>query len=209
MIGAALRVGSLSYGLSIVLDAYALRLVGAAREAAYFATAPFVGAIAAAVLLGDTLSLADAAVMAVMAAGVALLLREHHAHEHAHEELEHTHVHVHDEHRQHERGPEDPSGEPHSHPHRHAPLVHDHLHVGSSSPAPPLTRTADVVRAGVVARRYVLLLRAAAAIASVRLVTSGTPTRAPSRVAYRRQHSCAPADAPATSRPSTRIVGDP
>lgn len=34
----AMRLGAGSYGLSIVLDAYALRMVGAAREAAYFAT---------------------------------------------------------------------------------------------------------------------------------------------------------------------------
>src|SRR4029077_6767512 len=44
MVG-AIVVGALSYGLSILLDAYALRFVGAAREAAYFATAPFFGAL--------------------------------------------------------------------------------------------------------------------------------------------------------------------
>ena len=36
---AALLLGGVSYGFSIVLNAYALRLLGAAREAAYFATA--------------------------------------------------------------------------------------------------------------------------------------------------------------------------
>jgi drug/metabolite transporter (DMT)-like permease len=36
---AALLLGAMSYGVSVVLDAYALRLLGAAREAAYFATA--------------------------------------------------------------------------------------------------------------------------------------------------------------------------
>lgn len=45
-LAAALVLGSASYGASIVLDAGALRFVGAAREAAYFATAPFVGALA-------------------------------------------------------------------------------------------------------------------------------------------------------------------
>ena len=43
VVAGALVFGSLSYGLSVVLDAYALRLIGAAREAAYFATAPFLG----------------------------------------------------------------------------------------------------------------------------------------------------------------------
>jgi drug/metabolite transporter (DMT)-like permease len=41
-VAGALALGALSYGLSIVLDAYALRALGAAREAAIFATAPFV-----------------------------------------------------------------------------------------------------------------------------------------------------------------------
>src|SRR5690606_25291874 len=49
----ALVLGRLSYGVSVVLDAFALRLIGAAREAAYFATAPFVGALASVLLPGD------------------------------------------------------------------------------------------------------------------------------------------------------------
>lgn len=50
---AALVLGVFSYGVSIVLDAYALRHIGAAREAAFFATAPFMGAIAAIPILGE------------------------------------------------------------------------------------------------------------------------------------------------------------
>jgi drug/metabolite transporter (DMT)-like permease len=49
----ALALGSVSYGASVVLNAYALRLVGAAQEAAYFATAPFLGALAATALTGE------------------------------------------------------------------------------------------------------------------------------------------------------------
>lgn len=125
----ALVLGSLSYGVSVVLDAFALRLIGAAREAAYFATAPFVGALASMALLGDQLRWHDGLAMLVMATGVAFLLRERHGHEHAHEELVHEHLHDHDEHHRHEHQPGDPVGEPHSHSHRHAPLVHDHPHV--------------------------------------------------------------------------------
>ena len=51
----AIVLGALSYGLSTLLDAYALRFVGAAREAAYFATAPFFGALVAVPLLGERL----------------------------------------------------------------------------------------------------------------------------------------------------------
>jgi drug/metabolite transporter (DMT)-like permease len=125
----ALGLGVLSYGISVVLDAYALRMHGAAREAAYFATAPFVGALLAGPLLGERPGGAELAAMVLMAAGVVLLLRERHSHEHVHEPREHEHVHVHDDHHQHEHAPDAPPGEPHSHRHRHAPLVHDHPHV--------------------------------------------------------------------------------
>lgn len=50
---AALVLGLFSYGLSLVLDMQALRLVGAAREAGYFATAPFIGAAAAVPIVGE------------------------------------------------------------------------------------------------------------------------------------------------------------
>jgi drug/metabolite transporter (DMT)-like permease len=128
-VAGALVLGSLSYGVSVVLDAYALRLVGAAREAAYFATAPFVGAVAAVAFLGDSLRGYEVVAMGSMAVGVALLLREQHSHLHEHEPLEHEHLHEHDEHHQHAHAPGDPPGEPHSHWHRHEPLVHDHPHL--------------------------------------------------------------------------------
>jgi drug/metabolite transporter (DMT)-like permease len=125
----ALLLGSLSYGISVVLDAYALRLVGAAREAAYFATAPFLGALGSLALLRDPLRWFAVAAMVSMAAGVALLLRERHRHLHTHEELEHEHLHEHDAHHRHQHGPGDSPGEPHSHLHRHGQLIHDHPHL--------------------------------------------------------------------------------
>jgi drug/metabolite transporter (DMT)-like permease len=131
-IAGALALGSLSYGLSILLDAYALRWIGAAREAAYFATAPFVGALASLVLLNERLRPLDVFAMLVMSWGVVFLLRERHGHVHAHDALEHDHLHTHDEHHQHEHRPDDPAGEPHSHIHRHAPLVHDHPHTSDA-----------------------------------------------------------------------------
>ncbi len=127
----ALLLGALSYGLSVVLDAYALRLLGAAREAALFATAPFVGALLALPVLGEHPSRSDGAAALLMVGGVALLLRARHAHVHKHEALEHDHAHVHDEHHQHAHaeGLVVPPDRPHSHLHTHAPLVHDHAHV--------------------------------------------------------------------------------
>jgi drug/metabolite transporter (DMT)-like permease len=129
VVGAALVLGSLSYGVSVVLDAYGLRLHGAAREAAYFATAPFLGAIGSVALLGERLGSFEALALVAMAAGVVLLLREKHAHRHRHEPMEHEHLHVHDEHHLHVHGPGDPPGSPHAHPHRHDALEHEHPHV--------------------------------------------------------------------------------
>ena len=131
VIAGALLLGSASYGLSIVLDMYALRLLGAAREAAFFATAPFVGALLAIPLLGDRPTMLQAGAAMVMIAGVVLLARERHRHLHTHDPAEHEHVHVHDDHHQHAHDPElgaIAADEPHSHPHRHAALTHDHPH---------------------------------------------------------------------------------
>jgi drug/metabolite transporter (DMT)-like permease len=123
----ALVLGAFAYGLSIVLATHALRLLGAAREAALFATGPFVGALLSIPLLGDRPRLTDAASGLLMAAGVALLLTERHVHVHTHEALEHDHAHVHDEHHQHEH--EGPVVEPHAHLHRHEPVTHEHPHL--------------------------------------------------------------------------------
>jgi drug/metabolite transporter (DMT)-like permease len=128
-IAAALAVGAVAYGLSIVFDAYALRLLGAAREAAIFATAPFVGAAVAVPLLDETLGWRATGAAVVMAIGVAFMLSERHSHLHMHEPLVHEHAHVHDEHHQHEHASDVDASEPHSHLHRHDHLVHAHRHV--------------------------------------------------------------------------------
>ena len=125
----ALLVGIASYGVSILLDMYALRILGAAREAAFFATAPFMGAVAAIPLLGESPGLAHVLSAMLIGIGVFLLVRERHGHLHAHEEMEHDHAHVHDEHHRHEHDASESPGEPHAHPHRHVALVHDHPHV--------------------------------------------------------------------------------
>ena len=129
---AALALGALAYGASVLLDAFALRLLGAAREAAFFATAPFAGALLSVPVLGERLGALQLAAGAVMTVGVGILVRERHGHEHTHEALEHSHRHVHDAHHQHPHpGGLDPDG-PHAHPHRHAALTHAHAHVSDA-----------------------------------------------------------------------------
>ena len=74
LLAPALMVGFLSYGVSILLDVYALRLLGAAREAAFFAMAPFMGAAMAIPILGDRPQPGDLIGGAIMLAGVSWLL---------------------------------------------------------------------------------------------------------------------------------------
>jgi len=124
---AALALGSVSYGASLLLYLRAQRALGAARQAVLFAAAPFAGALASVPLLGDRPSALDLAAAALMALGIAGLLRARHAHLHTHEPLEHDHLHVHDAHHPHAHQPG--VAEPHSHPHTHEPLEHEHPHV--------------------------------------------------------------------------------
>jgi drug/metabolite transporter (DMT)-like permease len=126
---AALGLGSVSYGISVVLDTYALRFVGAAREAAYLATGPFVGAAVARVIWSTPVRWYEVLAMTSMAAGIVLLLRERHSHRHTHEAMTHEHVHWHDEHHGHPHEPGMPAGEPHSHAHQHSEVIHEHPHM--------------------------------------------------------------------------------
>ena len=122
-------VGFLGYGVSLALFVVALRHLGTARTGAYFSTAPFIGAIAAVMLLHEPVTLQLLAAGILMGFGVWLHLTERHEHEHRHEPLEHVHAHVHDEHHQHTHGVGDPTGEPHTHRHRHVRLRHRHPHM--------------------------------------------------------------------------------
>lgn len=121
-------VGFLGYGVSLALFVLGLRHLGTARTAAYFSLAPFVGAVLAVLMLGETLSVKLLIAGGLMGLGLWLHLAERHEHEHAHEAMEHEHRHDHDEHHQHEHDPDAPLGEPHTHWHRHKPLLHRHPH---------------------------------------------------------------------------------
>jgi drug/metabolite transporter (DMT)-like permease len=126
---AAMALGVVSYGLSVVLAVRAMRALGAARQTAFFATAPFIGAVAAVPLLGERLGPGEIAAGGVMALGTGLLLTERHRHWHVHEPVVHEHAHVHDEHHRHAHREDETSREPHAHAHEHAPLGHAHPHV--------------------------------------------------------------------------------
>ena len=122
-------VGFLGYGVSLVLFVFALRHLGTARTGAYFSTAPFLGATAAVLFLGEAVTIQLGIAGLLMALGVWLHLTEIHEHEHEHDLLEHAHPHVHDAHHQHAHELGTPPGEPHTHTHRHVRLRHKHSHV--------------------------------------------------------------------------------
>jgi hypothetical protein len=127
-IAAALVLGAASYGASLVLYVIALRHLGSARTGAHFATAPFIGAVAA-IALGEPLSAPFMVALAMMAAATWLVLTEQHAHAHAHARLEHAHRHRHDAHHRHWHDFPVAEGEAHSHWHVHEPLTHSHPHL--------------------------------------------------------------------------------
>jgi drug/metabolite transporter (DMT)-like permease len=121
-------LGMFSYGLSLVLFVLALRNIGAARTGAYYASAPFIGAVLAVLSFGEPLTGKLVLAGTLMLAGLWLHLTERHEHEHEHPALAHAHRHRHDLHHQHRHGQDDPAGEPHSHRHVHLRLRHSHRH---------------------------------------------------------------------------------
>ena len=126
-IGAAMLLGLLSYGVSLVLFVVGLRHLGTARTGAYFSVAPFFGAVLA-LLMGAPLTLPFTVAGLLMAFGVWLHLSEKHTHRHTHERIEHQHEHEHDEHHAHSHGDAFRPGKRHSHPHHHEPITHEHAH---------------------------------------------------------------------------------
>jgi drug/metabolite transporter (DMT)-like permease len=123
---AALLLGSLSYGISLVLFIMALRSLGSARTGAFFALGPFIGAALAIPLLGEAPQLAILPAGALMAIGTYLLLTERHSHVHWHPREVHDHVHTHDH--RHDHAHTTTLSEPHSHEHVHEEEVHEHGH---------------------------------------------------------------------------------
>jgi drug/metabolite transporter (DMT)-like permease len=127
-IGAAMAIGLLGYGVSLVLFVVALRGLGSARVGAYYSTAPFLGAVVAIAIFHTPTSDAFWVSAVLMATGVWLHLTEHHDHEHTHEALAHDHPHVHDAHHRHAHAFPWDGQEPHTHPHDHQAVKHHHAH---------------------------------------------------------------------------------
>lgn len=94
----ALILGFLAYGLSIFTYIRAQETLGAAKTGAYYATAPFIGAIFSFVILRETLTVKYSLAFLIMSAGTLFAiydtLRLNHSHEHIHK-LGNNHVIIH------------------------------------------------------------------------------------------------------------------
>jgi drug/metabolite transporter (DMT)-like permease len=127
-IAAAMGVGLLAYGVSLVLFIVAMRHVGTARAGAYFSVAPFFGATLA-VGLGEAVTVPLIVAALLMALGVWLHLTERHEHEHTHDAITHDHWHRHDDgHHDHEHDEPVAPGVRHRHVHTHDAVTHTHEH---------------------------------------------------------------------------------
>ncbi len=86
-IAEVLAIGFLAYGLASALIVLALRHLGAARMAAYFSTASFVGAVFAVLILGEPVSATLIVGGLLMATGISIHAAEKRQRPEAHENL--------------------------------------------------------------------------------------------------------------------------
>ncbi|OHD20524.1 MAG: hypothetical protein A2Y38_21230 [Spirochaetes bacterium GWB1_59_5] len=131
-LAAALVIGALSYGASIVLYISSAQGLGASRAQLFFSSSPLFGLVIATVLLDESFTPAQGLALAIMLLSYAILLSERHGHRHEHSAAEHTHWHRHGEdHHDHAHARSGLMARlfGHSHPHPHAAIEHEHRHV--------------------------------------------------------------------------------
>ena len=131
---AALLIGAAGYGWSITLWVKGARELGAARAQVMFATAPFIGAAIAWIVLGEAVAPVQLLAATLAAVGIVVSLRSQHEHLHHHDPVVHEHEHRHDDgHHDHEHDDEHEGGGGtqvrHVHEHRHRARVHAQPHV--------------------------------------------------------------------------------
>ena len=119
----AMALGFISYGLSIFLYVKAQKELGAAKTSAYYAVAPFIGALLSFVILKDGLSPTYLIALSVMLIGAAFVVLDTMTVKHRHMH-EHTLVHIHS-------GIEEQETITHEHCHTHLlnrKSKHTHIH---------------------------------------------------------------------------------
>jgi len=130
----AMLLGSLSYGVSIILFIRAMRGLGAARASTLFGTSPLAGIVLSIVLLHESPNLWFVMALILMVIGTLFLLFERHTHKHLHAARIHEHSHFHDNaHHSHNHDNKVIAfyieGQSHSHVHEHIEIEHEHEHL--------------------------------------------------------------------------------
>jgi len=126
---AALAVGAVGYGASLLLYIAGAQHPGATRSQLLFSTAPAWGLLLAWVALGEPVLLTQLLAGLLMALAMWLWQHEHHEHRHTHSPVTHRHWHRHDDgHHEHSHSHPVASGTWHSHEHPHAGVEHAHPH---------------------------------------------------------------------------------
>ncbi len=124
----ALGLGSLSYGVSIVLFIHAMRGLGAARTSALFSTAPIAGILLSFLIFQEMPSWLFVIALPIMVVGAIMFVNDEHEHAHTHETILHDHAHAHDD-DHHDHDHEGEFAGKHAHTHHHASLTHAHHHM--------------------------------------------------------------------------------
>jgi drug/metabolite transporter (DMT)-like permease len=126
---AALGLGAISYGGSIVLYIMAAQGIGATRGQILFSSAPFFGLAFSFVLLAEKPAWIQLAAAAILIASIVLMRRTRHTHMHTHEDAVHVHLHRHDDLHHAHAHKNEPTSESHVHAHHHEQVTHEHPHV--------------------------------------------------------------------------------
>lgn len=113
-------LGFVAYGLSIFMYVRAQRNLGAAKTSAYYAVAPFVGALLSFVLIGEALTYSYFIAFLIMLGGTVLAVIDTLVRQHLHSHV-HTFTHTHD-------GSTHTHNVTHSHLHNHFVLKDNHKH---------------------------------------------------------------------------------
>jgi drug/metabolite transporter (DMT)-like permease len=128
-IAAALALGALAFGLSIMLYINGAQQLGAARAQLLFATGPFLGVLLSWGLFQEPVQAIQIGAAPLIALGLALLLTGRHEHGHSHVPVTHTHGHRHDDGHHDHVGALHPESGWHTHVHTHEARTHAHPHV--------------------------------------------------------------------------------
>jgi len=122
----ALLLGSISYGISIVLYIISAQKLGAIRSQIIFSSAPFFGVFFSMLFLSESISKLQIVSFSLFVFSIILFMFEKHEHYHHHHKLEHTHFHRHDD--MHHEHNHDIKISYHEHLHQHEEDEHAHPH---------------------------------------------------------------------------------